>query len=173
MLERVERNIVFAQYLPFIVLIAWVGYRQFTWTPMDHGKLWRMPGILALVGIGLLVTNKPFAIGPVDIAVLVGETIISLAIGTLIGVFARFRPATAADGSAGLEVRNGWVGLVLWLVLIGIRVGVEVWAVASGAPWAGSTGLILLLLAANRAARVLVVTQRATRRAIPSSMMVG
>lgn len=75
---------------------------------------------------------------------------------------------TAGSGSARalatLETRTGWVGMILWIVLIAVRVGMDVLASNMGDKLATSTGIILILLAANRIARVAVLAYRLERR---------
>lgn len=66
-----------------------------------------------------------------------------------------------ADGTETvLETRTGWLGLVLWIVLIGVRIGVDAAAMNMGAVVATATGVILLMIAANRIARVFVFAAR-------------
>ncbi len=92
------------------------------------------------------------------------------------GAIAQFRPITAAaaatwaakDNRRGtpaprLESRTGAIGLVLWVALIAIRVGVDIWATHEGSHLAAATGAILLLVAANRFARTAVVVLRVQR----------
>lgn len=63
-----------------------------------------------------------------------------------------------------LETRTGWLGLVLWIVLIGVRVGVDAMAMNMGAVVVTATGVILLMIAANRLARVFVFAARVQTR---------
>ena len=34
-----------------VALVAFVGYRQMTWRAVDPGRMWRLPAILAIVGL--------------------------------------------------------------------------------------------------------------------------
>ena len=87
--------------LLILLLIGWVGYRQLTWRPVVIAKMWRMPGILAVVGAVLLVQQvKPATITPLDLAVVAGEIVLSLAIGAWIGGIAHFREHLRARGDA-------------------------------------------------------------------------
>jgi hypothetical protein len=70
----------------------------------------------------------------------------------------------SARATATLETRTGWVGMILWFVLIAVRVGMDVLASNMGDKLATSTGIILILLAANRIARVGVLAYRLERR---------
>jgi hypothetical protein len=106
----------------------------------------------------------------VDIAVLTIELVVSLGVGAAMGVLARFRAATPAEVSnpaapAEFESRTGWFGLALWLVFIAVRVGIDFWAVSAGSVIATATGVIFVMIAANRAARTAVFTLRLSRMA--------
>ena len=163
-----------------VVLVAWVGYRQMTWRVVDPGRMWRLPAILAIVGVATLgsMTNVKALTG-LDIAVLLGELVVSLALGAVMGAIAIFRPLSAdgirlyreahandrrpTSSPISLETRTGWMGLVLWVVLIAVRVGMDALAGMAGSHLAASTGVILLMVAANRIARVGVILYRAGR----------
>ena len=161
-----------------LALLVWISYRQLTWTPVVPDRMWRMPGILVIVGLFLLVQENAFvSVGGTDIAVLAIELAISIGLGAAMGALAHFRPmsddrrtAYAAANAArvqgvlpALETRNGWFGMALWLVLIAVRVGGEFWAHATGSTLLTATGVIVLTVAVNRAVRILVITQRALR----------
>ncbi|GAA2047398.1 hypothetical protein [Leifsonia soli] len=158
--------------LLILLLIGWVGYRQLTWRPVVIAKMWRMPGILAVVGAVLLVQQvKPATITPLDLAVVAGEIVLSLAIGAWIGGIAHFRrlpePVVGKTPSdiAVYESRTGVLGLVLWMVVIAVRVGVDVLAAQAGSHLGAATGIILLVFAANRLARAAVFAARLDRHA--------
>lgn len=59
-----------------------------------------------------------------------------------------------------LESRTGWLGLAFWIILIVVRVGIDFVASDSGATLVSATGVILLLVAANRITRVLIFAVR-------------
>jgi hypothetical protein len=65
------------------------------------------------------------------------------------------------------ESRTGGLGAALWVILIAARIGIEL-LTAHYFPSAllASTGTILLVVAANRAARALVVAIRMERRGL-------
>ena len=159
-------------------LLIWISYRQLTWTPVVPQRMWRMPAILAIIGLFLLVQDNAFVhVTGVDVAVLAIELVISLGLGVAMGALAHFRPmsddvrtAYAAKNAArvqgvlpALETRNGWFGMALWLVLIAIRVVGEIWAHTNDSALLMSTGVILFTVALNRGVRILVITQRAAR----------
>jgi len=151
-----------------LALIGWIGYRQTTWRPLAIATMWRTPLIMGVIGIALLSrTTSPAALTPLDLGVLVCELIISLGIGAWMGRLAHFRPLATPrpvgrDGKtfATFESRTGAWGLVLWFVVLGVRVGIDALASWGGSHVAMSTGVILLMLAANRAARTFVFAQR-------------
>jgi hypothetical protein len=169
--------------LIIIVILVWVGYRQLTWRAVDAARMWRMPIILGIVGLALLATtSKAHVLTGVDIAVLLVELIVGLGLGAAMGMLATFRPMTADGirlyreahagsrrpvGDVTLQTRTGWLGIVLWIVLIAVRVGVDVLAGMAGSTLAASTGVILLMVGANRLARVAVILYRANKVAVP------
>jgi hypothetical protein len=153
-----------------ILLLGWIGYRQTTWRPVNISQMWRMPLVLGVVGAVMIVQTNTTLSG-VDLAFLILESVISLGVGAWMGAIAHFRelpepqPVGSRGGMALYESRTGWVGLVLWLLVIGVRVGLDVVAAHVGAHAATTTGVILLMLAANRAARVGVFATRLNRPA--------
>ena len=144
--------------LLIVVLIGWVGYKQLVWRPVVVARMWRGPAIFAVVGAVMLVQQvKPSQLTALDLAVVVGE-------------IARFRPLaqpllTGKDGRdvAEYESRTGVLGLVLWIAVIAVRVGVDVVAAQAGSHLVSATGMILLVFAANRAARTAVFAARLDR----------
>lgn len=166
-----------ASILLIVVLICWMGYRQLTWRPVAVAQLWRLPTALAVVGLALLArTTQPSALTALDLGVIVVELAISLAIGAWMGAIARFRRLdtpvrTGRDGRsvAFYESQTGALGLVLWVVVIMVRVGIDALAGMAGSHLAASTGVILLMFAANRAARAGVFAARLDRHAAVSA----
>ncbi|GAA4358979.1 hypothetical protein [Microbacterium rhizosphaerae] len=146
-----------------LVILAVVAYRQTTWRPAIPGALMRAPLIMGVVGVFMLVQQHAVLTG-LDAAVLVVELVVSLGVGAWMGAIAHFRrvPA-AATAPAQFETRTGWWGLALWLVVIAVRIGIDVLASGLGAHAATTTGVILLLLAANRAARAGMIGLRLDR----------
>ncbi|MFF1574336.1 hypothetical protein ACFVWR_16450 [Leifsonia sp. NPDC058292] len=158
--------------LLILVAVGWIGVRQMAWRPVAIARMWRTPAIMGLVGIILLIqTVKPAALTPLDLVVLVVELVISLGIGAWMGAIAHFRRLPEPlvldrdRGVATYESRTGAWGLVLWVAVIVVRVGIDVLAGMAGSHLAASTGVILLMLAANRAARTLVFAGRLDRHA--------
>jgi hypothetical protein len=129
--------------------------------------MWRMPILLGIAGVAVLAQTVD-AITSLDVIALTVEAAIALGVGAAMGRIARIRPVarpSARTQGASLESRTGWWGMALWLVVIASRVGIDLAAAANGAFVASSAGAILLLLAANRAMRVVVLESR-TRRIV-------
>src|ERR1700712_1425815 len=147
--------------LVITVLVGYMGLRQLNWRPVELARMWRAPLIMGVIGVVSLANSTSITnLSTFDVAVLAFEIIVSLGVGSAMGVMARFRPITAAglamaheNGGATLESRTGWWGFALWMAFIALRIGIDVGAGAMGSQIASSTGVILLLLAANRAAR--------------------
>ncbi|MFT4294539.1 MAG: hypothetical protein QM582_03905 [Micropruina sp.] len=145
-----------------LLILVWVGYRQTTWRVVDGARMWRLPLILGLVGIASLIGARA-SFGGIDVAALAIEIAVSAATGAWMGALAKFRPLAASNDHSGArwETRTGWWGLALWLLVVAVRVGIDVVAVQLGAQLVTSTGVILLLLGANRMIRVGVILSRA------------
>jgi len=161
-----------------VAVLCWLGYRQTTWRAVS-ARMWTLPAVLGAVGLLALssaITVRPTAL---DLVVVTSELVVSVGVGALIGVMTSFRAidlarasapgaaarrrARAVAAGATLEARTGWAALALWIALVVARLVTGTLAGAAGAHLAASAGVILLLLAANRAARVLVVSARAGR----------
>jgi hypothetical protein len=172
-----------ADILIAVAVLCWIIHRQLTWQLASPSRLWRMPAIVAIVGLVMLAQTKSLAaVKPIDLLILVGELVLALGIGVFMGSLAKFRtrPQRASDvrqRSAApvefdpsvtvTETRTGALGSALWIVMIAIRVGIELLTVHYfPSALLASTGTILLVIAANRAARALVVTVRMERRGL-------
>jgi hypothetical protein len=166
-----------------IAVLGWIIYRQFTWQLATPSRLWRMPAIIAIAGVVMLAQTKSLTnIKPVDLLILAGELVLTIGLGVIMGSLAKFRTraqrATDVKQRSGVavdfdpsitvtETRTGALGAALWIVLIAVRVGIEL-LTAHYFPSAllSATGTILLVVAANRAARALVITLRMERRGL-------
>ncbi|GAA2078456.1 hypothetical protein GCM10009840_11780 [Pseudolysinimonas kribbensis] len=160
-----------------VALLVWIVYRQMTWTAVDVGRMWRMPAILGLVGVVTLVSSgSTKALTAVDLGLLALELAVAVVTGALMGFVATFRPITEKGlaawrarrrpGDAAeptTESRTGWIGLVLWIVMVAVRVGLGFWGHSLGSALAESSGVILLVLAVNRGLRTLVFSLRHDR----------
>jgi hypothetical protein len=167
-----------------VALVVWVGYRQMTWRAVDPSRMWRMPIVLAIAGVATIGgTTSLKALTGIDVGVLLGELVVSLGLGVAMGAIATLRPLTSdgirlyreahaddrrpSTSLVTVETRTGWLGIVLWIVLIAVRVGMDALAGMAGSHLAASTGVILLMVAANRMARVAVIVYRASKVAEP------
>ncbi len=159
-----------------LALIVWICIRQLTWMPVDVARMWRMPVILAVIGIVTLVeTGRGDRFTGTDVALLLIEAAAAIVTGAAMGFIAVFRPISQ-QGLARVaamsrppavpptrESRTGWLGIVLWVVLIGVRIGLGLWGHSLGSAIVESSGVILLSVALNRAVRILVFGFRLDR----------
>jgi hypothetical protein len=166
-----------------LAVLCWIIYRQFTWQLVSPSRLWRMPVVIAIIGVIMLAQTKSLtAVKPIDLLILAGELVLALGLGAIMGMLAKFRtrgqrasdirqrsgvPVEFDPSVTVTESRTGGLGAALWVVLIAVRIGIEL-LTAHYFPSAllASTGTILLVIAANRAARALVVTLRMERRGL-------
>jgi hypothetical protein len=159
-----------------VALLVWILYRQMTWTAVDVGRMWRMPVILGIVGVATLFsTGGTKNLTATDLGLLAIELAVAVVAGALMGFIAVFRPITEqglarwrarrrSDGpEPTTESRTGWIGLALWVVMIAVRVGLGFWGHSMGSALAESSGVILLVVAANRIVRTFVFSMRHDR----------
>jgi len=173
-----------ANILITAAVIVWFAARQLQWAPLVLGRIWRLPAILAVVGVVMVGKSTAGPISTLDISVLVLEIVVSLGLGAGMGAVTGFRAmspeavalsavSAARSGkpanAATLETRTGWVGLALLAALVAVRFGIGFWAAQAGSTIAESTGIILVMFAANRAARAAVVVARLQRSLAPAS----
>ncbi len=155
-----------ANAILILALVTFIGFRQLKWRPIAVAQMWRMPIILGVVGLFLVSSqSQGSTLSTLDVGVLIVELVVALGIGAIMGRIAQFRPLarTSDPHSPEFESRTGWVGMALWVVMILVRVGIEVWAVQAGSKIAASTGIILIVLAANRLARTAVFAARVAK----------
>lgn len=139
-----------------VLVLGWIIYRQTRWQMLDTTRMWRGPIILAVIGV--LTARSAVAgasIGGLAVVLLVLEAVLSAGVGVGMGMLSQVR---RVDGN--LQARTGLAGSLLWFVMLAVRLGVDVWASASGAKIVASGGVILLMLALNRAGRTLVLLRR-------------
>lgn len=151
-----------ANILIGLALIGFIGSRQLRWRYVDRSSMWRQPLILAAIGLATLSTqSNGLTVTPVD-AVLIGvELAVAVVIGLLMARITVIRRAETPDSRGRiLQIRTGGAGMALWIALIGVRVGLDVLGGAMGAHLLTATGVILLTVAANRAASALLLDTR-------------
>jgi len=149
-----------------LAVVVLICVRQLRWTAVRPSRLWRLPLVLAVVGaLSLLQTGGRTFTGA-DVALLLVEAAVAVVTGAGMGAITVFRPIRSVpslrDGEAvpTLECRTGWLGLALWAVLVAVRIGIALLGHQLGAAAAESTGVILLVIALNRAGRAAVVQAR-------------
>jgi hypothetical protein len=166
-----------------LAVVGWVIYRQLTWQVVNPSRMWRMPLILAVIGVVELAQVKGgTTVSGVDFAILGGELVIALGVGVAMGALAQFRtrPQRESDVASGrptgessgwdptrtvVESRTGGWGAALWIVMIAVRVGIEFGARSiDNSALIASTGVILLVIAVNRVARVAIILYRMDRK---------
>ncbi|HEY2643346.1 MAG TPA: hypothetical protein VGI56_06320 [Galbitalea sp.] len=160
-----------------IAVLAWVIYRQMTWQLVTPSRVFRMPVIFAIIGVFELTQVKGVTtVTGIDALIVAGELVLSLGVGAAMGFMAHFRtrpqrqsdvvtrsnPTASFDPSITvIESKTGVWGAVLWVLVIAVRVGVEFGARGiDHSALISATGLILILLAANRLARGFVMLRR-------------
>jgi hypothetical protein len=149
-----------------LLLVGFIAFRQLQWRPVIVARMWRMPIIFGVIGLFLVSTQtKGQAVTTLDMGVIVIELVIAVGVGAIMGRIAQFKKLDTGNTPQAAEFasRTGWVGMVLWIVMIGIRVGIDIWATRSGAAFAASTGLILIVLAVNRLSRTAVFAARVAK----------
>jgi len=149
-------------------VIALIVQRQLRWTRFDATRALRTPLVLAVIAAAeVALTWSTVRITATDVALVAAEVAVAAGVGAAMGAMTVFRPAQGAID--GWETRTGALGAALWLVLIGLRVGVGYLGPQIGASAAASTGVLLLVLAAARGATALVVRSRAPQGALVSA----
>ena len=147
-----------------IALVIFIGVRQVRWSPLAEGSIWRFPIIIGIIGVAALSTTKSAsALTSMDVALLAVEIALSIGFGCVMGLLTRVRALAVVTEKARFESSAGWLGLGLWIVFIGIRVAFGLWAGQSGSAFGATTGVILIMVAINRAARGAVMATRLSR----------
>lgn len=141
----------------FTVGIAVLIVRQFIWRSARLDRMLRMPVIIIVAGIVYVIIELAggFAWVPADWLIIAELGLVAIA-GTAMGYATHFREATG-----NLQYRLTWIGVILWGVFVGVRIGNFALASALGANLAAATGLILLSFGINRLAAIAVVRRRA------------
>jgi len=144
--------------------ILWLVMRQFRWR--DAAGMPRTAAVLAGLGV-LLVLQSLLLDGTrwqaVDLLTLLLEAALTAALGAVMGGQYRLR----RDGPRTLARLQGR-GVALWAAFVLLRVGTLLAAEHLGARAAASTGALLLVFAANRAATAAVVAGRVRGSAVPA-----
>lgn len=154
-----------------LVILGRIVMRQLQWRVLDPRKNVRLPVILGVIGVIQIASAHGVALMRVTtFMVILAEVVVSLGIGAAMGAVAQFRPSrNASERNAGTwETRTGWLGTVLWIAAIGVRVVghlvLRSELRSEHLPAAIGVGLVLVMLAANRAGRLGMLTRRARAR---------
>lgn len=164
----------FFQILLALAAIVWICSRQLMWRPVDPARYWRGPLVFTLIGLASL-SEASVRITPVDLGLVVVELLLAAVAGAAMGRLAHFRPGTeearlrAASSRGGssdvnTETRTGWLGMALWIGLIAVRLVLDVGSHQLGYELVSATGMIFIVVAVNRAVRVLVISARLGHR---------
>jgi hypothetical protein len=141
-----------------LVLVTLLAWRQLRWRRFDPDRALRLPIVLG--GAGLVVLWRGGGtVTTLDLAFLLLELVVSIGVGLAMGSLLRFRPGPEGE----LEVRAGWIGAALWLVLLAARIGLDIVASAEGAPLLASVGVVLVMIGVTRAVSAVVARGRAPR----------
>ena len=154
-----------AQILVFVVLFGWLLSRRFRWRPVrGDSRQWRMPLILIAIGLfALLNTQHPGSSGAStkvhltdkDVTYLVIDALISIAFGMIRG---RTLEITEHDGQ--LMKRYRPITAVLWVVLILLRAGMDLYAGHAGVSSAAIGPSIMLMFGLSLLGESVSVTMR-------------
>jgi len=140
-----------------VAVLFSIASRQLRWRAIDPARMLKTPLILGLAGI-VLMAKQTTVIKPVDVVILAVSALLAVVSGAMMGGITRFRRSPADPNVT--ESRTGWLGVVIWLGLVAIRVGLDVIGHRMGSDLAVSTGTILVILAVNRVSAALVVSAR-------------
>jgi hypothetical protein len=141
-----------------LLVIAFLSWRQLGWRRFEPARALRLP--IVLVAAGLLVLSRAGGtLTEADLAFLALELAVSVGVGLGMGSLLQFRRADSA-----WLIRTGWLGPVLWAVLVATRIGIDLSSGALGAPLLSSPGVILLMIGGTRATAALVARSRVQRR---------
>ena len=142
-------------------LVGWVLYRQTIARPVVARRLWILPGILVVIGIAAISHVDNGNLSATATLYLAIDLVASVVFGAVRGYYVR---VFERDGVMWRQ--GGAVTLALWVVSIGIRVVVAIFAGRAGAGNVSNASLELALgitlLAQNG-----VVALRGSRMGIP------
>jgi hypothetical protein len=141
-----------------LLVVAFLSWRQLTWRRYRPSRALGLP--IALVAAGVLVLSEDRGtLTPADLVLLLLELAVSVAVGLGMGSLLQFRDAVGTR-----LIRTGWLGALLWAVLVTTRIGMDLSAGALGAPLLSSPGVMLLMIGGTRATAALVARTRLQRR---------
>ncbi|MBN9111818.1 MAG: hypothetical protein J0I34_23915 [Pseudonocardia sp.] len=150
------------QILIAVLVLAWIVYRQVVGQYASRTKLIWLPLVLIVVGLYTVVQAHP-TVTTVGGALIGAELVLTVVLG-----WVRGRAVSLETREGFLYLRGGVPALVLWLISIGMRVGVELFAHSiGGATAALATSTIALSFGISLAVQGLVLRQRIRRDGRP------
>ncbi|WP_344779235.1 hypothetical protein [Microbacterium marinilacus] len=154
-----------------VALIIFLLAQQLFWSRLDIRRPWALPVILGGVGI-LLVSLRPFPMTVVDLVISGVLFVAAFLTGIAMAAITQFRPIASPGKSSSTEVgadrleeRTGWGGIAMLALLVVARVVLSLVLKNDGAGYMATSGILLLLFAANRVAYVIAIRPR-VRRAV-------
>ncbi|MDN5616996.1 hypothetical protein AB0Y14_10145 [Rothia sp. HC945] len=158
-----------------VALIAWICLRQFLWSPVRPQRSMKIGMILGIIAVANLV-HSPIPAKGGDLGILAIELVAGAACGLWQAKLAEVRPisdktiarleARARRKEEPLtdlpeqESRAGVQGLIIWLVLLGLRLGLGIFGSVHGYDLMSSMWPTYLVIAANRIANGAVSARR-------------
>ncbi|MBM9469288.1 hypothetical protein [Nakamurella leprariae] len=147
-------------------LVVFLLGQQLFWSRLDLHRPWLLPVILAVVGI-LLMSLRPFPTAPLDLIASGILFVVAFLTGIAMAAITQFRaavsppPSRKIDTQVGqLDERTGWGGVAMLTILVVARVALSIVLKNDGARYLSTSGILLLLFAANRVAYVIAIRPR-------------
>lgn len=157
-----------------IAILARFGMRELRDRELRVSRLFLVPGIIGIVAAGLIGFAAIDA--PRDVIVLVGATLVALAVGCGIGLaVARFTTVRAAEDSRFVIVRGSYATLAIWIAALGLR-GLARFAVGThdvAIALVANAALLALLAAAIGVLRYRIFTAGRNAHAASTQLLAG
>lgn len=153
-------GITLIQILIIVAVLVLVVGRRFAPRPIrEDRRRWRLPVMLAVVGVANLVQLRhqtpPVTVNGTDMAFLIAAGLISAVLGALRGFTVRIY------GQGGeLMQRYSVVTAALWIATIGVRAGMDLAAPGLGVAKAVASASLLLMFGISLLAESAAVTAR-------------
>jgi membrane protein CcdC involved in cytochrome C biogenesis len=129
--------------------------------PVQARRLFLLPPIFLLVGAAAFAESAAAATG-VDVVFLLAAVVLAVVTG-----WARGRSIALFAKDGHLWMRYRVLTLVLWIVLGGLRLGLDAVAAAAGAQVAADQSSLMLMLGVTLVVEAAVVIPRARRSGVP------
>ncbi len=144
-----------------IVILALILFRQLSWRRLS--RMVRVAVVIIVLGTMLL----PLQLGDAEIswsAAIVA--IVLIVIVSLVGGWVMGRFAEVATGPGGqVRMRGGWLGVVLWIGFIALRIGMDLGlAAVVSFEMASASGLLLISIGLARLTSTRIAARRAAHQ---------